>query len=76
MRGLCTLCRQGLVVVLLGGIGVERQVELVAPAELEARAWINASSRNLRTWMTFGEVSRVGGQFIGDDAGFDVIAIR
>lgn len=28
---------EGLVVVLLGGVGVERQVELVAPAEFEAR---------------------------------------
>lgn len=37
MRRLGALCGQGLVVVLLGGVGVERQVELVAPAEFEAR---------------------------------------
>jgi hypothetical protein len=36
--GLRALRGQGLVVILLGGVGIERQVELVAPAELEARA--------------------------------------
>src|SRR6516164_6782537 len=37
MRELGALGRQGLVVELLGRLRVERQVELVAPAELEAR---------------------------------------
>ncbi len=36
MRGLGAFCWQGLVVVLLGGVGIEREVELVAPAEFEA----------------------------------------
>jgi len=37
MGGLGTFGRERLVVVLLGGVGVEAQVELVAPAEFEAR---------------------------------------
>src|SRR3546814_12361034 len=36
MGGLGAFGRQRLVVVLLGRVGVERQVELVAPAEFEA----------------------------------------
>ena len=37
MRGLGAFRGQGLVVILLRRVGVERQVELVAPAEFEAR---------------------------------------
>lgn len=37
MRRFRALGGEGLVVVLLGGVGVEAQVELVAPAEFEAR---------------------------------------
>src|SRR3546814_9688885 len=37
MRGLGAFGGERLVVVLLRGVGVERQVELVAPAEFEAR---------------------------------------
>ena len=37
MRRLGALGGERLVVILLGGVGVERQVELVAPAEFEAR---------------------------------------
>jgi hypothetical protein len=36
MRRLRALRRQGLVVIFLGRVGVERQVELVAPADVEA----------------------------------------
>src|SRR6187551_1743327 len=36
VRGLGAFRREGLVVVLLGGVGIEAEVELVAPAELEA----------------------------------------
>ena len=38
MRGLGAFCGERLVVILLGRIGVEAQVELIAPAEFEARA--------------------------------------
>ena len=38
MRGLGAFGGEGLVVILLGGFGVEDEVELVAPAELEAGA--------------------------------------
>ena len=37
MRRLGALGRERLVVILFGRVGVERQVELVAPAEFEAR---------------------------------------
>lgn len=36
MGGLGALCRERLVVILLGRVGIEAQVELVAPAEFEA----------------------------------------
>ena len=36
--GLGAFCGERLVVVLLGGVGVEGEVELVSPAELEAGA--------------------------------------
>src|SRR3546814_3681662 len=36
--GLGALRRQGLVVILLGGVGIERQVELVATSKLKTRA--------------------------------------
>ncbi len=38
VRGLGAFGGERLVVILLGGVGVERQVELVAPAEVEAGA--------------------------------------
>lgn len=38
MRGLGAFGREGLVVILLGRLGIEAEVELVPPAELEARA--------------------------------------
>src|ERR1700729_2733819 len=37
MRHLVTVLRQGLVVELARGVGIERQVELVLPAEVEDR---------------------------------------
>ena len=37
MRGLGAFCGERLVVVLLGRVGIEAEVELVAPAEVEAR---------------------------------------
>jgi hypothetical protein len=38
MGGLGAFRRERLVVILFGGVGVEREVELVAPADLEAGA--------------------------------------
>ena len=38
MRGLGAFGGEGLVVVLLGDVGIEAEVEQVAPAELEAGA--------------------------------------
>ena len=44
MGGLGAFGGEGLVVILLGGVGVEAEVELVAPAEFEAGDWRITSS--------------------------------
>jgi hypothetical protein len=46
-------------VILLGGFGVERQVELVAPAELESRA-AQRVVVEARGWVAFRQVGRMG----------------
>lgn len=58
-----------------GGVGVEAQVKLVLPAEFEAGEGQGVIAF-LRAGMAFGEVSGVGGDFIGDDAGFHIVAVR
>ena len=61
MGGLGALRRQRLVVILLGRLRIERQVELVAPAELEPGAGegvvVEAGGG-----VALGEVRGVGGE--------------
>ena len=66
---------QGLVMIFERGFGVERQVELVAPAEIEAGA-AQRIVAELRRRVALGEVGGVGGELVGDDADFDVVAVR
>ena len=51
------LFRQGLVVEIARGIGVEREVELVLPAELEAGAAQRIIAQ-LRRRVALGEIGR------------------
>src|ERR1700683_2153326 len=74
MRHLMTVLRQGLVVELARGIGIERQVELVLPAAVEARARHRVIA-DLRRRMTLGEVGGMRSDAVGDDAGLDILAV-
>src|SRR6185312_11896109 len=64
----------GLVVVRAGGGGVEGQVELVLPAELEPRVGQRVVP-GLRAGVALGEVGGVGGDLVGDHALLDVFEI-
>ena len=65
---------EGFVVVFAGGDGVERQIELVFPAELES-CFGEGVVAVLGAGVAFGEVGGVGGEFVGDDADFDVFFV-
>ena len=67
MRHLARFLRQRLVVVGARGVGVEREVELVDPAELEPRAGQRVVAQLCRR-VALGEVGGVGGDLVGDDA--------
>ncbi len=67
--------RERLIVELSRRSGIEREVELVFPTKLEAR-FAHGIVAVLGARVAFGEVSRVGGQLVGDDAGFDVVFVR
>ena len=56
-------------------IGVERQIKLIVPAEIEPRAAQRIIAQ-LRAGMTFRQIGCVGCNFIGDNAGFHVVAVR
>ena len=74
MRHLVRVLGQRLVVIGARRVGVERQVELVLPAELEARARQGVIAQ-LRRRMPLAEVGGVGGDLVGDDAGLHVVAV-
>src|SRR3546814_3072699 len=74
MRGLRAFGRQGLVVVLLGRVGIEREIELVAPAELEPRPAERIVAQ-FRGRVALGEIGCVGGQLVGDDADLHIVAV-
>ncbi len=74
MRHLVAVLRQRLVVIFARRVGIERQVELILPAEVEPRA-ADGVVAELRGGMALGEIRRVSGDAIGDDAGLDVVAI-
>ena len=61
MRHLVRLLGQRLVMVFAGGVGIEREVELVVPAELEAGARERVVAE-LRRRVALGEVGGVGGE--------------
>src|SRR5690606_38649283 len=65
---------QRLVVEGTRGVRVQAQVELVLPAELEARLGQGVVA-DLRAGVTLGQVRGVGGDLVGDDAGLHVILV-
>ena len=74
MRHLVPLLRQRRVVEGAGSVRVERQVELVLPAEIEARARERIVT-GTRSRVALGEIGGVRGDLVGDDAHLDVVAI-
>jgi len=75
VRGLGAVLRQGFVVELARGHGVEGEVELIFPAEFKARLG-DGIVAVLRAGMTFGQVRRVRRDLVGDDAVFHVLLVR
>ena len=75
MRHLGAFRRQGLVVIELRGFRIERQRELVAPAEFEPRLG-HGIVPDARRGMALGEVGGMGGDAIGDHAGLHIVAVR
>ena len=75
MRGLGAILRQGFVVELARGHGVEREIELIFPAEFKARLGDGVVAV-LRAGMALGQVSRVRRDLVGDDAVFHVLLVR
>ena len=74
MGGLGAFGWERLVVILLGRVGIEREVELVAPAEFEAAAAQRIVAQFGRR-VALGQIGGVGGEFVGDHADFHVVAV-
>ena len=74
MRHLRAVGRQRFVVEGLRGFGIERQRELIAPAEFEARL-AHRIVPDARGRMAFRQIGRVRRDAIGDDARLHVVAV-
>lgn len=74
MCSLGRFCGQRLVVEASRGVGIERQSELVVPAELEP-GLAQRVVAVLRSWVLPGQVCCVGGDLVADDAGLDVVPV-
>ena len=75
MRDLVGFLGHGLVVELARLFGIEREVELILPAELKARLGERVVSK-LRARVALGESGGVGGEFLGNDAVTHVLFVR
>src|SRR5262245_21918087 len=75
MRGLGAFGWKSLVVEFARGLGIEREIELVLPSELEA-SFADSVVAVLGAGMAFGEVGSVRGDLVGDHAVFDVLLVR
>ena len=73
--GLGAFLRQGFVVELARGHGVEAEVELIFPAEFKA-GLAQRVVAVLRAGMALGQVGGVRGNFVGNDAVFHVLLVR
>ena len=70
-----TFLRQGFVVELAGSLGIEREIELIFPTKFEAR-FADGVVAILRAGMAFRQIGGVRGNFVSDDAVFDVFLVR
>ena len=74
MRCFGAILRQGFIVVSTGGVGIEAEVELVFPAELES-SLAEGVVAVLRTGMTFRKVGRMGCEFVGNDTCLHIVLV-
>ncbi|SLD07736.1 Uncharacterised protein [Mycobacteroides abscessus subsp. massiliense] len=75
MRRLGRLGGQRLVVEFASGVRVQREIELILPAELEARLGQGIVAE-LCPRVPLGEIGGVSGDLVGDHTVLDVLAIR
>src|SRR3954469_6692759 len=75
VRRLSAFLRQGLVVELARGVGIEAEVELIGPAKLEARLGERVVAL-LRAGMALREIGGVRRDLVGDDAVLHVLLVR
>ena len=75
LRDLGAFRRQGLVVEILRRFRVHRQMELVAPAEIEPGPADRVIPKP-GTRVPLGEVGRMRRDLVGDHAVLDVVAVR
>jgi hypothetical protein len=57
------------------GVRIERQIELIDPAQLEARTTQGIIAQ-LRYRMALGEIGGMRGDLVSDDAFLNVVAVR
>ena len=70
-----SLLRERLIMKFPSSFRIQRQVELILPSEFKAR-FRDRVVAVLRAGMAFGQIRRVGGDLVGDDAVFDVFFVR
>ncbi len=74
MGDLAGFLRQGFVVIGARGGRIERQIELIFPAEFETRLGHGVIA-DLCARMAFGQIGGVSGDLVGDQALFDVLFV-
>ena len=74
MRDFMGFLGQRFVVEAARGVGIEAEVELVFPAEIEAGAGEGVVAQ-LGGGVALAEIGRVRCNLVGDDAGLDVVAV-
>ena len=72
MGNLVRILGQGLIMKFAGGIWIERQIELIFPAEFKPRARKRIVAHLCRR-VAFGEIGGVGGDFVSNDTDLHVI---
>src|SRR5689334_8545763 len=75
MCGFRAFLGKGFIVELTGTLGIEAEIELVFPTELET-GLAQGVVAELSAGMAFGEVGCVRGNFVGDNAFFDILFVR
>lgn len=75
MRFLSTGVRQSDIMISSGSVGVQREIELVFPAELEASLGESIITE-LRARVPLGKVCRMGRKFVCNHAFTHILTVR